>query len=770
MDPQASGTLPRSFPLRVLLTFGLMAVFVSEVRSSGVFELRLESFSNPTGTTQAGACCGSSGRPEAACSAPCRTFFRVCLKHYQAHVSPDPPCTFGSLETPVLGGNSFDIQDTDNFANPIRLPFSFTWPGTFSLIVEAWHELDDTTTASTGSSQTRTLITRLATQRHLSVGQVWHEDTHIEGQQQLSYAYRVVCDEHNYGEGCSVYCRPRNDVFGHYTCNEEGEKVCLDGWKSGAKEQEGQYCTEPICMAGCSDRHGYCETPGECRCRVGWQGKFCDECIRYPGCLHGTCHQPWQCNCDEGWGGLFCNQDLNYCTNHKPCKNGGTCRNSGQGSYTCSCPPGYTGTNCEIDVDNCTNKPCLNGGVCQDLVNNYTCTCPVGFFGKRCEIQAQDCHNNPCQNGGQCQQVAGLVVCSCAPGFTGSTCETPVNECESNPCMNGGQCVDEANGYSCVCQPGFTGPRCQVDIDDCKNNPCQHGGSCIDQENSFTCRCVPGFIGTLCETNVDDCLLQPCANGGTCFDRVNDYSCECPAGFAGKDCTVNVDDCSDKPCMNGGTCVDRVNGYVCRCPEGFGGHNCHRRDNGVVDVPTLEDGTSSSLETPTPVITVGKDTEALAVNTPEESSVGAEIAIYAALGIVVPILMLAALGFVVYKKIKRDRRAQDAEQTNNRIVNNLQPPTTISLKISNEECDSLKSKSLTLKTADIYEEEDESTFSEKQKDNRYSTSQSNSNTEKELRRDSFVEKLKPTRPTNNVESTRQSVYVINADYELATEV
>lgn len=44
------------------------------------------------------------------------------------------------------------------------------------------------------------------------------------------------------------------------------------------------------------------------RCRVGWQGRYCDQCIRYPGCLHGTCQQPWQCNCQEGWGGLFCNQ------------------------------------------------------------------------------------------------------------------------------------------------------------------------------------------------------------------------------------------------------------------------------------------------------------------------------------------------------------------------------------------------------------------------------------------------------------------------------
>lgn len=135
---------------------------------------------------------------------------------------------------------------------------------------------------------------------------------------------------------------------------------------------------------------------------MGFSGRYCDDCIRYPGCLHGTCQQPWQCNCQEGWGGLFCNQgefidkitktlfcslnsslscllhisclrlimlflafpDLNYCTHHKPCLNGATCTNTGQGSYTCSCPPGYTGANCEIQVSECSGNPCRNGGSC----------------------------------------------------------------------------------------------------------------------------------------------------------------------------------------------------------------------------------------------------------------------------------------------------------------------------------------------------------------------------------------------------------------------
>lgn len=86
--------------------------------------------------------------------------------------------------------------------------------------------------------------------------------------------------------------------------------------------------------------------------------------MRHPGCLHGTCTQPWQCVCKEGWGGLFCNQDLNYCTNHRPCANGATCTNTGQGSYTCTCRPGYGGTDCELEINECDCNPCKNGGSC----------------------------------------------------------------------------------------------------------------------------------------------------------------------------------------------------------------------------------------------------------------------------------------------------------------------------------------------------------------------------------------------------------------------
>lgn len=81
------------------------------------------------------------------------------------------------------------------------------------------------------------LISRMTTQRHLTVGEEWSQDLQVGGRTELKYSYRFVCDEHYYGEGCSVFCRPRDDTFGHFTCGERGEIICNSGWK-------GQYCTE----------------------------------------------------------------------------------------------------------------------------------------------------------------------------------------------------------------------------------------------------------------------------------------------------------------------------------------------------------------------------------------------------------------------------------------------------------------------------------------------------------------------------------------------
>ncbi|XP_036982060.2 delta-like protein 1 [Artibeus jamaicensis] len=513
---------------RCALALALVSALLCQVWSSGVFELKLQEFVNKKGLLGNSNCCrGGAGPPPCAC----RTFFRVCLKHYQASVSPEPPCTYGSAVTPVLGVDSFSLPEGAGadpaFSNPIRFPLGFTWPGTFSLIIEALHTDSPDDLATENPER---LISRLATQRHLTVGEQWSQDLHSSGRTDLKYSYRFVCDEHYYGEGCSVFCRPRDDAFGHFTCGERGEKACNPGWK-------GQYCTEAICLPGCDEQHGYCEKPGECKCRVGWQGRYCDQCIRYPGCLHGTCQQPWQCTCQEGWGGLFCNQDLNYCTHHRPCKNGATCTNTGQGSYTCSCRPGYTGATCEAEVDECGASPCRNGGSCTDLENSYSCTCPPGFYGRVCELSAMACADGPCFNGGRCSDnPEGGYTCHCPAGFSGFNCEKKMDSCSSSPCSNGAQCVDLGDAYLCRCRAGFSGRRCEDNVDDCASSPCANGGTCRDGVDSFSCTCPPGYTGRNCSAPVSRCEQAPCHNGATCHERARRYLCECAPGYGGPNC------------------------------------------------------------------------------------------------------------------------------------------------------------------------------------------------------------------------------------------
>nr|XP_046187325.1 delta-like protein A [Oncorhynchus gorbuscha] len=520
----------------ILLTVAVMFVLICKGFCSGVFELKLQEFLNKKGVQGNMNCCkgGLTSVYQQQCE--CKTFFRICLKHYQPNASPEPPCNYGGAITPVLGSNSFQIPEAmsdSSFTNPIRINFGFTWPGTFSLIIEALHtdSKDDLSIENPDR-----VISTMTTQRHLTVGDDWSQDLHTGGRTELKYSYRFVCDEHYYGDGCSVFCRPRDDAFGHFTCGERGEIVCDAGWK-------GHYCTEPLCLPGCDDEHGFCEKPGECKCRVGFKGRYCDECIRYPGCLHGTCQQPWQCNCQEGWGGLFCNQDLNYCTHHKPCMNGATCSNTGQGSYTCSCRPGFTGDACEIEVNECTLNPCRNGGSCTDMENTHACACPPGFYGNTCELSAMTCADGPCFSGGRCaDNPDGGYFCQCPTGYAGFNCEKKIDHCTSSPCSNGARCVDLVNSYLCQCPDGFTGMNCDHTGNECSIYPCQNGGTCQEGLDGYTCICPPGYTGRNCSSPISRCEHNPCHNSATCHERNNRYVCACVPGYGGRNCQFLLPD------------------------------------------------------------------------------------------------------------------------------------------------------------------------------------------------------------------------------------
>ncbi|XP_060530612.1 protein jagged-1-like [Cylas formicarius] len=515
-----------------LLQFFLVLTLLQRTHGSGFFELQVLEMANPRSELSAGQCCGSGQRSPITnrCSSPCQTFFRLCLKEYQSNVTSTGSCSFGNSSSQVLGRDTFTLSDPDR--GKLVLPFTFRWTRSFTLILQAVDHNNFSIPA------TNDIIEEATYSGIIDPSAEWHTLNHRGPRAHLTYRVRVKCDIHYYNSTCTKFCRPRDDKFGHFICDANGDKECIEGWK-------GSTCDVAVCKPGCHPVHGKCDYPGECNCRPGWRGDFCDQCEPYPGCKHGYCNgSSWQCICDTNWGGILCDQDLNYCGTHEPCLNGGTCENTAPDNYLCTCPEGFSGANCEVVDNPCAPAPCLHGGTCLEAGGSFSCECTAGWMGPTCNID--------------------------------------IDECASAPCQNGGTCVDLEDAFRCECTPAWEGDLCQFDADECLKNPCINAMSCTNLVGDYHCKCRVGWMGKNCDQNINDCIGQ-CQHGATCIDLVNDYHCACQPGFTGRDCHTDIDECASNPCRNGGECVDQVNSYRCICPVGITGHECEYGNNWVLD-------------------------------------------------------------------------------------------------------------------------------------------------------------------------------------------
>jgi jagged-like protein len=110
------------FPFRLLIVL----VMFNICYGSGYFEIQMMTIRNTRGEVSNGSCCDGERNAESACTEECDTFFRVCLKEYQARVTTEGPCTFGNISSVILGGNSFTFPSEDT-RNRLKLPFDFAW-------------------------------------------------------------------------------------------------------------------------------------------------------------------------------------------------------------------------------------------------------------------------------------------------------------------------------------------------------------------------------------------------------------------------------------------------------------------------------------------------------------------------------------------------------------------------------------------------------------------------------------------------------------------
>ncbi|XP_028996952.1 protein jagged-2b isoform X2 [Betta splendens] len=595
----------------------LLTLWTEVSQSTGYFELQLISVENVNGELADGECCDGPRSPQdLRCTRDeCDTYFRVCLKEYQTVVTTGGPCTFGTGSTQVLGGNMFSFKSVKNNPNKvdeagkIRIPFTFAWLRTYTLIVEAW-DWDN----ETRNNEDELLIERSVQTGMINPGDHWQTILHDGPVARLGYRIRVQCDDNYYGNKCNKLCTPRDDYLGHYRCDSSGDQVCLDGWM-------GPECKSAICKQGCDLLHGFCSVPGQCTCKYGWQGQFCDECMLYPGCVHGTCAVPWQCNCETNWGGILCDKDLNYCGHHHPCVNGGTCMNTKPDEYHCACPHGYTGRNCQIAEQACLSNPCSNGGTCHKVPAGFECRCPPGWGGPTCASDLDECASSPCARGGTCIDLEYGFECLCPPQWEGKTCQIDIHRCHGQ-CQNGATCQEGTTGYHCQCPPGFAGAHCEIQRNQCDGSPCQNGGRCHTVLGGFVCECPPEFVGQLCELPswppADACDPNPCENEAKCHSMYQDFYCACPEGYEGKTCERLRDACRTAPCQvidsctvavatndssevqnvssnvcgPQGRCVSGPAGnFSCECEAGFSGIYCHENINDCVDNPCRNGGT-----------------------------------------------------------------------------------------------------------------------------------------------------------------------------------
>ncbi|OZC08479.1 hypothetical protein X798_04540 [Onchocerca flexuosa] len=469
---------------------------------------------------------------------------------------------------------------------------------------------------------------------------------------------------------CSAQAECR-DLEEGYTCE------CKDGFIDRSPNlltQPGRVCGTPeVCPPNheCSSA-AVCEPLGgneyECTCIQGYldqspSGKKGRICVRNSPCRNprlnncsrnAICYDEpkgYRCECAHGYvdrssdatqRGYVCEPPVATPPPPKhPCQDpllndchpAGTCRATGNQTYTCECLQGYVdrspdtrnkpGRICILTEPICLDanqNDCHPAAICSETENEdkYTCRCRDGYID-----QSPDKTNRP-----------------------GRICVEQINECldrSLNDCDPIAVCQDLPDGYTCRCplnsddrspNPSRPGRKCFQQVNECRNpslNNCSRFADCIDNQEGYKCRCRDGYHdgnpkypGTMCIYNdvtkmtstdnsimmidpmityisdnklavINECEsanLNDCDRHAECIDLEGGYECRCkepyrdesPPGQPGRicrfnECSISTDNTCDKKFA---ICEDLDDGYTCRCKAGYYDNSPNTQEPGRV--------------------------------------------------------------------------------------------------------------------------------------------------------------------------------------------
>ena len=234
-----------------------------------------------------------------------------------------------------------------------------------------------------------------------------------------------TCNAGYEGAGCAT---PKQCVGTEAATTTAGEIHCVSSTGSVSGTTGNCLCT---CNAGYEGAG--CATPKQC---VGTEAATTTageiHCVSSTGSVSGTTGN-CLCTCNAGYEGAGCATPKQcveteaatttageiHCVSSTGSVSGTT------GNCLCTCNAGYEGAGCATDIDDCAVSPCINNGVCNDLVNDYNCACINGFSGKSCD------------------------ECAAGSGFDGSACVPCENTQANNLITHDAVCANQ------TCSAGF---------------------------------------------------------------------------------------------------------------------------------------------------------------------------------------------------------------------------------------------------------------------------------------------------------------------------